>query len=123
MAELQIDKNERLALRAQAHALDPVVLLGNAGLSEAVFKEIDRALSAHGLIKVRIPLDDRDQREDLYTAIADRLGAARVQTIGKLVVLYRPLPEEPPEAEAPKPGTGRKQHTPTRTSRRPARQT
>lgn len=103
MAELELDKHERLKLRAQAHALDPVVLLGTAGLTDAVFAEIDRALAAHALIKVRIPLDDRDEREVMYAAIADRLGAARVQAIGKLIVLFRPLPDEgtPEENERP----------------------
>ncbi len=100
MAELELDKNQRLELRAQAQALQPVVLLGQAGLTEAVFAEIDRALNAHALIKVRVPVDDRDEREMFYAAMADRLGAARVQAIGKLVVLYRPLPEEPAEDEA-----------------------
>jgi putative YhbY family RNA-binding protein len=103
MAELELDKNQRLALRALAHALHPVVLLGAAGLTEAVFGEIDRALNAHELIKVRVPLDDRDERDALYAAMADRLGAARIQTIGKLVVLFRPKPEEPAEERTPPP--------------------
>lgn len=94
MTELTLSRDERLALRARAHHLNPVVLLGAAGLTEAVFKETDRALSAHELIKVRIPGDDRDDREAICARLADRLGAARVQVIGKLLVLYRPRPEE-----------------------------
>jgi putative YhbY family RNA-binding protein len=96
MAELTLERDLRLALKAQAHALDPVVLLGAAGLSDAVLAEIDRALASHVLIKVRAPTDDRAEREAIFASIADRLGAARVQMIGKLLVLYRP---PPPEAE------------------------
>lgn len=102
MAELILDKEERLALRAQAHALNPVVLMGSAGLTEPVYAEIDRALNAHGLIKVRIPSDDRDERESIWAAVADRLAAARVQAIGKLVVLYRPVPEQPADEDKPR---------------------
>jgi putative YhbY family RNA-binding protein len=94
--ELVLDRDQRLALRARAHHLDPVVLLGAAGLSEAALKEIDRALTAHELIKIRAPGDDRDAREDIAARIADQLGAARIQTIGKLLVVYRPRPEEEP---------------------------
>lgn len=93
MAELMLDRDTRLRLKARAHALDPVVLLGNAGLSDAVVKEIDRALTAHELIKVRVPGDDRAERERIFGHVAQRLNAARVQMIGKLLVLYRPRPE------------------------------
>jgi putative YhbY family RNA-binding protein len=99
MAELTLERDERLALRAQAHHLDPVVLLGNNGLSEPVLREIDRALSAHGLIKVRVPGDDREQREAWFAEIAERLSAGRVAAIGKLLVLFRPVPEEEAEPE------------------------
>ena len=100
MAELTLEKEQRLALKAEAHSLDPVVLLGAAGVTEAVIAEIDRALTAHSLIKVRVPIDDRLERESIFAAIADRVGAARVQAIGKLVVLYRPTPPEDEEEQA-----------------------
>ena len=106
MAELVLTRDERLRLRARAHHLNPVVLLGAAGLTEAVFKETDRALAAHELIKVRIPGDDRDEREAIGAQLADRLEAARVQVIGKLLILFRPRPEEEKAAkavEAPRP--------------------
>ena len=94
MSELTLTRDERLRLRARAHHLNPVVLLGAAGLTEPVIKETDRALAAHELIKVRVPGDDRDEREAICAELAERLGAARVQVIGKLLVLYRPRPEE-----------------------------
>jgi putative YhbY family RNA-binding protein len=101
MSELILTRDERLALRARAHHLNPVVLLGAAGLTEAVVKETDRALAAHELIKVRIPGDDRDQRDAIGAELAGRLGAARIQAIGKLLVLYRPRPEETAPAKPP----------------------
>jgi len=94
MTELALDRDLRLALKAQAHSLDPVVLLGAAGLTDAVLAEVERALLAHSLIKVRVPLDDRAEREAIFARIADSVGAARVQAIGKLIVLYRPPPPE-----------------------------
>lgn len=94
MAELNLTRDDRLALKARAHHLNPVVLLGASGLSDAVVREIDRALNAHELIKIRVPGEDRDERERLFADLAERLGAARVQAIGKLLVLYRPKPAE-----------------------------
>lgn len=94
MSEILLDRDTRLSLRSQAHGQDPVVLLGANGLTEAVLKEIDRALTAHELIKIRVPGDDRDEREALFNEMADKLNAARVQMIGKLLVLWRPSPEK-----------------------------
>lgn len=94
MAELTLTRDERLEFKARAHHLDPIVLLGSQGLTEAVMKEIDRALKSHELIKVRVPGDDREEREQMYLAIADQLNAARVQSIGKLLIFWRPLPPE-----------------------------
>ncbi len=94
MAQLKLPKEEKIALRAKAHHLDPVVLLGSNGLTDAVKKEVDRALNIHGLIKVRVPSDDREERVEIYETLAEELGAAKIQLIGKLLVLYRPIPEE-----------------------------
>jgi putative YhbY family RNA-binding protein len=90
---------ERRALRAEAHHLHPVVMIGNDGLTPAVLHEIDVNLLAHGLIKIRVFSDDRAAREELLTRIADELDAAPVQHIGKLLVIYRPIPE--PERQPP----------------------
>ena len=90
MEEIVLERDRRLALRAAAHHLDPVVLLGANGLTDAVLKEIDRELTAHELIKVRVPTDDREEREAIFLEVAQKLGAARVQMIGKLLVLGRP---------------------------------
>jgi RNA-binding protein len=83
---------QRTALRAQAHALKPVVMIGAEGVTESVLAEIERALIAHELIKIRVFGDDREQRVAIYTEICDGLKAAPVQHIGKLLVVYRPAP-------------------------------
>ena len=94
---LQLSPAERRALKARAHALEPTVLVGSGGLTAAVCGEIDRNLTAHELIKVRVMGDDRDAREDILKRICDDLGAAPVQHIGKILVVYRPKPEVSPK--------------------------
>ncbi|CUI08794.1 YhbY family RNA-binding protein [Massilia sp. P8910] len=84
---------ERSALRAEAHALKPVVIIGEAGLTPAVIKEISASLDSHGLIKVRVFGDDRAMRAEIYDNICTELDAAPVQHIGKLLVIYRPKVE------------------------------
>jgi len=84
---------ERSALRAEAHALKPVVIIGEAGLTPAVIKEISASLDSHGLIKVRVFGDDREMRNEIYENICTELDAAPVQHIGKLLVIYRPKKE------------------------------
>ena len=84
---------ERSALRAEAHALKPIVLIGEAGLTANVLKEIALGLDSHGLIKVRVFGDDREARAAMYDTICEQLDAAPVQHIGKLLVLYRPKVE------------------------------
>ena len=87
---LKLTPAERSALRAEAHGLNPVVMIGEAGLTESVMKEIATSLDAHGLIKVRVFGDDREARVAMYEQISTELDAAPVQHIGKLLVLYRP---------------------------------
>lgn len=85
----------RRALRARAHHLHPVVTIGQHGLSPTVLKEIDTALKAHELIKVRVMADDRNAREALLGRICEALACDPVQQIGKLLVLWRERKEEP----------------------------
>lgn len=94
MPAIELSVAERKAHRAEAHHLDPVVMIGNDGLTAAVKKETDAALSAHGLIKVRVLGDDRDQREAIFQQLAEELNAAPIQHIGKLLVLWRPQPKK-----------------------------
>ena len=76
-------------LRGLAHSLNPVVMLGNSGLTENILKEIELNLNAHELIKVQVAGDDRDARKAIYLAICDKTGAIAVHHIGKQLVLYR----------------------------------
>jgi RNA-binding protein len=94
MPALQLSIAERKAQRAEAHHLDPVVMIGNDGLTPAVIKETDAALSSHGLVKVRVLSGERADREAMYTQLADQLNAAPIQHIGKLLVLWRPKPDK-----------------------------
>ncbi len=97
MPQIQLTPAERREYRADAHHLNPVVLVGGDGLTPAVQKEIDAALNAHGLIKVRVFNDDRAARELMYQQLTADLGAAPIQHIGKLLVLWRPQPAKDKE--------------------------
>jgi RNA-binding protein len=93
---------ERKALRARAHHLNPIVMIGEAGLTPAVLREIDLALRSHELVKIRVLGDDRERRARLAGEICTALEAGAVQQIGKMIVLFRPRPpEEPGEAKPP----------------------
>ena len=92
MAAIQLTPTQRKAQRADAHHLDPVVMIGADGLTVAVKNEVDAALSAHGLIKVRVFSDERARRESFLQSLAEDLEAAPIQHIGKLLVLWRPMP-------------------------------
>ena len=94
MSQIQLTPAERREHRANAHHLTPVVLIGGDGLTDAVKKEVDAALNAHGLIKVRVFSDDRAGRELIYQTLSADLSAAPVQHIGKLLVLWRPQVEK-----------------------------
>lgn len=95
MKAMVLTAAERREHRARAHHLDPVVMIGSDGLTPAVVREVDAALKAHGLVKVRVLVDDRASREQMLAGLADALGAAPVQHIGKLLVLWRPIPPKP----------------------------
>ena len=97
MFELSV--RERKQLRARAHNLRPNLQLGEKGLTDAVIAEIDRALAAHDLIKVRAAPLNRDEREVALASICERANAQAVQHIGKMLIVYR----RKPAAEAPQP--------------------
>lgn len=94
MPPIELTPAERRAHRANAHHLDPVVMIGGDGLTDAVVREVDHALKSHGLIKVRAMIDDRSAREAILVQLTHQLGAAPVQHIGKLFVLWRPIPPQ-----------------------------
>ena len=94
MSMILLTPAQRKEHRALAHHLDPVVMIGNEGLSASVQKEDEAALQAHGLIKIRVLGDDRPAREAMLQQLAETLNAAPIQHIGKLLVLWRPKEEK-----------------------------
>ncbi|MFA6972307.1 MAG: YhbY family RNA-binding protein [Gallionella sp.] len=89
---LDLTVPERLALKGRAHQLKPTVMIGNAGLTESVLKEIAITLKQHELIKIRV-MAERPEREAILTEICTKLNAAAVQHIGKILVVYQPNPD------------------------------
>lgn len=87
---LNLTPGQRRFLRAQAHSLSPVILVGDAGLTAGVMKEIERSLISHELLKVKVAGGDREQRENMLAEICATLEAAPVQHIGKTLVIYKP---------------------------------
>jgi RNA-binding protein len=105
MPAIELRPAQRKEIRAQAHHLEPVVRIGGEGLTQAVIKEADAALKAHGLIKVRVFSDERETREEMLAKLCDELNAAPIQHIGKLLILWRPMPpKEKAEREDRMPG-------------------
>ena len=90
---IELTPDQRRYLKSLAHHLDPVVMIGNNGLTDAVIREIAINLDAHELIKIRVLGDDRTAREAIYQSLADQLNAAPIQHIGKLLVVWRPKVE------------------------------
>jgi RNA-binding protein len=91
---ISLTPRERSHLKARAHPLEPSVKVGQAGLTKALTAEVDRALKARQLIKVKILGDDRDLRREVTDELCKRLDAALVQSVGKVVVLWRPKPDD-----------------------------
>ncbi|HUL97080.1 MAG TPA: ribosome assembly RNA-binding protein YhbY [Usitatibacter sp.] len=91
---MPLTAKKRSELRARAHKLSPIVIIGDKGLTDEVLAEVDRSLKAHELIKVRAATADRDAREIFFEKICEALGAQEVQEIGKILVVYRENPEK-----------------------------
>jgi RNA-binding protein len=86
---MSLTNKQKQFLKAKAHDLKPVILLGGNGLTEGVVAEIEVALSFHELIKVKVPTEDREQKVLIMDAIIRETKADKVQVIGKTLVLYR----------------------------------
>ena len=92
---MKLNPNQIRYLRGLAHALKPVIMTGNKGLTEAVIKELGVALDHHELVKVKLGSDDRDARKAQVAELRERTGAELVQSIGKVACLFRRNDEEP----------------------------
>jgi len=91
---MSLSKNQIKFLRAKCHELKPVILLGQKGLTDEVCNELDIALDHHELVKIKLSVDDRDQRRQIAAEICNRAGAQEVQSIGKTLSVYRMNPDD-----------------------------
>ena len=98
-AAIALSGAARRALRARAHPLHPVVMVSDSGLSPSVLAEIERSLTAHELIKIRVSDADHAARERILEEICSGLGAHPVQHIGKVIVVYRERKADPAQSE------------------------
>ncbi len=117
---IDLSTAQRRSLRARAHPLRPVVLVGQQGLTPAVVHEIDIALNAHELIKIRVHDDDRDVRENMLARVCDEVGAAPVQHLGKLLIVFRPKPQAAPVEKRPRASTTKRKPSGTSARKTPA---
>ena len=95
-----LSSRDRARLKARAHALEPVVRIGHAGLTPELVAEVERALLAHELIKVSIAAEDRDERRALGETLAQRVDGTPVHRVGKILILWRARPEDAGEPAA-----------------------
>ena len=99
---MELTQQQNKFLRTLGHELSPVVMVADKGLTENVLNAIDEGLNAHELIKVKVRLE-RDERAEIYEAILSETGAVRVQTIGMVLLIYRPTKARKIELPGPKP--------------------
>ncbi len=92
---MELTSKQARHLRALAHHLDPVVLVGERGVTAAVVTKVDVELDYHELIKVRLASKDREERRSDIDRLVDETGAVLAQRIGKIAVLYRAREEDP----------------------------
>lgn len=83
--------------RTIGHGLNPIVTIAGNGLSDGVVAELERALNDHELIKVKLAINDREERKELVVALCDITGAHLVQEIGKVALIYRPAARPDPK--------------------------
>lgn len=90
-----MSEHQKKHLRGLGHKLKPVIMVGDAGLSESVLEEYERTLEHHELIKVKVRVGDRAARDSIIAELCDKSGAELVQRIGNTALLFRANPEEP----------------------------
>ena len=113
----ELSSAARRALRSRAHHLRPYLSIGEAGLTPALLKEIDLCLKSHELIKVRVLAADRLGRANLIESICGELGATAIQHIGRILVIFRPRPDEPATSATPQSRQRQRRHNSARRPR------
>jgi RNA-binding protein len=101
-----VSPEQKKELKTQAHLLKPIIMIGQAGLSEAVLKEIEITLDIHELLKIKVRAE-RDERKEIFQQICTATKSEMIQNIGQVLVIYRKKPPEPQKKSAPQ----RKRHT------------
>ena len=91
---MKLSKKQIKFLRAKCHDLKPVIMMGQKGLTDEVLSELDIALTHHELVKIKLSIDDREQRKQAIVEICNRSNAEEVQSIGKTVTVYRVNPDK-----------------------------
>lgn len=94
---MTLTSRDRRAMRRIGHHLEPVIIVGDGGVSEGLIQETDRALADHELIKVRLPAADREDRHALAEALCEACGAELMQSIGRIILIYRKAEQPDPK--------------------------
>jgi RNA-binding protein len=92
---MTLTDNQKKHLRGLAHKLKPVVMVGQHGLKETIFEEVDIALDAHELIKIKVSVGDREERDAIIQEICARSNASLVQRVGNIAIMFRRNPKRP----------------------------
>ncbi|HEY6642961.1 YhbY family RNA-binding protein [Povalibacter sp.] len=95
MTTATLSEKQRKYLRGLGHGRDPIVMIGQSGLSAGVTRELDLALDTHELVKVRARVGDREQRDAIFAQLTAQTGSSMVQRIGNVALLYRRHKEKP----------------------------
>ncbi len=91
---MKLSEAQKKHLRGLGHNLKPAVMIGEAGLSDAVYAEFESTIDHHELVKVRVRVGDRDARDEIISELCTKSGADLIQRIGNVALLYRPNPEK-----------------------------
>lgn len=90
-----LSPNQKKFLRGLAHGLNPVIIIGSQGVTDSLMAELDKSLTHHELLKIKIATGEREDRKTVTDYIVQHTQAQLVQTVGKILVIYRPHPKEP----------------------------
>lgn len=92
---MTLNESQKKHLRGLAHTIKPVVMVGQHGLKDTIFEEVDIALDAHELIKIKVSVGDREERDEIIQEICNRSGGLLVQRVGNIAILFRRNPKRP----------------------------